>query len=371
MRAMTVDCLCAELRHGDAAVSRHGDQTKAENFVKNEAENGAGLAVDGGVERKTDGGEKRLGEDAEQHASLADNINNNRSPKSDAHLPPDQSNHAEQEEKSSTSNSTNGFDGDDVTDDCVLFVIVLRNLQPAGFWTPGQLQLPEEALFAGVRQLARLAATSNAWLRHHNLHRLPYLMTTPVPADHIVSDFIRLGVTKLEPALKQRGCLGLLTKLQNMQEQSVRLISDHLKPPMPELRVITHGDFRGGNFLLRNAADGSWEVRVVDWQASMLSHPSVDLVYLLMLSIPREVMKRVESHVLGLYCEAFRAASEALGEPCLLEEATLVEQFRRAKLLGLMWCLSCVTFWDRVKGWPEHCTDIALEVEALGLLDSI
>lgn len=49
----------------------------------------------------------------------------------------------------------------------------------------------------------------------------------------------------------------------------------------------------------------------------------------------------------------------------------LREDFAAAKLVGLVWCLAAIQFWDRVPGWVEHTVDLALEVEALGLLDNL
>ncbi|XP_037074354.1 uncharacterized protein LOC119095599 [Pollicipes pollicipes] len=256
-------------------------------------------------------------------------------------------------------------------DDRLRSVILLENLQPAGFWTPGPTQLPEDALPEAVRQMARLAATSNVWLRHCNLRSLPYLFSTQLERDHLAQHFIGIGVQKIETRLRERGQQALLQKLQRMQEIANELISRELQPRDDHLRVITHGDFRDGNLLLKRLPVGGWDVRLIDWQVSMLSHPVVDLVYLLMLSLPREVMARCEAAALRTYCAEFAACTAALGADGGLSLEKLNADFRRAKLLGLMWCLSLATFWDWVAAWPDHCIDIAEEVDRLGLLDGL
>ena len=270
--------------------------------------------------------------------------------------------------------------------DSLRYVIVLENLRPAGFWTPDALSLPEEALPETVRQLARLAATSNAWLRNCNLHDLPYLLRTQLPADHISAQLIRIGVRNVEPCLRQQNRLGLLKKIRRVEERATELISAGLHPRNPTLRVITHGDYRDGNLLVRTnthrpgegtgngtelATRTSWEVRVIDWQATMMAHPAVDLIYLLMLSVPRDMMKRLQERVLDLYWSEFSACCSALSSDCPLTREELEADFRQAKLLGLMWCLCMVNLWGRQPRWPDHCIDLAVEVEELGLLEGL
>ena len=279
--------------------------------------------------------------------------------------------------------------------DSLRYAIVLENLQPAGFWTPEPLHLPEDTLPEAVRQLARLAATSNAWLRNCNLRDLPYLLRTRLPPNHPTAQLFRIGVKNVESRLRQQNRLGLLEKLRRMEERAPELISEGLQPRDPTLRVITHGDYRDGNLLLRRtcgdgdrdgggdgdgegdrdaSGDGSgrrWEVRVVDWQATMMAHPVVDLIYLLMLSVPRDMMKRVEQTVLDTYWSEFSACCRALSADCPLTREALEADFRQAKLLGLMWCLCMVTLWGKQPRWPDHCIDVAVEVEELGLLENL
>ncbi|KAF0296136.1 hypothetical protein FJT64_006379 [Amphibalanus amphitrite] len=275
--------------------------------------------------------------------------------------------------------------------DGLRYVIVLENLQPAGFSTPEPLNLPENALPEAVRQLAQLAATSNAWLRNCSLQDPPYVLTTRLPKDHPTSQLIRIGVQNVEPGLRRQNRLKLLEKLHRVEERATELISAGLQPREPKLRVVTHGDYRDGNLLLRRVEGGEngeengegpdegsrsdrgarWEVRVVDWQATMVAHPAVDLIYLLMLSVPRSVMKRVEERVLDIYWEGFSASCGALGADCPLTRRQLTEDFRQAKLLGLMWCLCMVTLWGKQPLWPDHCIDVAVEVEELGLLEGL
>ena len=200
--------------------------------------------------------------------------------------------------------------------------------------------------------------------------KLPYLLENHLSDDAQVADFIRIGVTKVSERLEQLGRGLLLQKLGDMQQASVRLLNAFLQRQQA-FDVLCHGDFRDGNLLLRETPDGDWQLRAVDWQASRLGGPALDLLYLMLFSIPRSVMAEVEGDVLAAYRRHFNAKLAELGCARRYSAAQLRADFTAAKLVGLVWCLAAIQFWDRVPGWVEHTVDLALEVDALGLLDDI
>ncbi|XP_037093772.1 uncharacterized protein LOC119113585 [Pollicipes pollicipes] len=237
------------------------------------------------------------------------------------------------------------------------YAIVLENVQKRGFRTIKSLQLRKPQLNAAVRSLAQLAATSHVWLQETCTEDLPYLQDNTITDGPQLADFIRMGLERLSAPLELGSHLRLRQRLLQLQLSSVRLLDAFLQR-LPAFRVLCHGDFRDGNLLLRETPDGDWQVRAVDWQTSRLGSPALDLLYLLLFSLPRREMADLEEDVLAAYGRHFN-------------RKLLRADFTAAKLVGLVWCLSAVQFWERVPGWAEHTLDLALEVDRLGLLDGL
>ncbi|XP_037074409.1 uncharacterized protein LOC119095648 [Pollicipes pollicipes] len=248
--------------------------------------------------------------------------------------------------------------------------IVLENVQKRGYWTTDSLQLQKPQLNVAVRSLARLAATSHVWLEETGISDLSYLLKNSISDGDQLISFISLGIVKVSERLEQLQQRQLLTKLTNLQRVSIRLLNAFLQR-RPAFRVLCHGDFRDGNLLLRETPDGDWQLRAVDWQASRLGGPALDLLYLLLFSLPRRLMAEVEADVLAAYRHHFNQKLAELGCARRYSADQLRLDFTAAKLVGLVWCLSAVQFWERVPGWVEHTVDLAIEVDTLGLLDDL
>ncbi|XP_037093557.1 uncharacterized protein LOC119113351 [Pollicipes pollicipes] len=250
------------------------------------------------------------------------------------------------------------------------YAIVLENVQKRGFRTIKSLQLRKPQLNAAVRSLAQLAATSHVWLQETCTEDLPYLQDNTITDGPQLADFIRMGLERLSAPLELGSHLRLRRRLLQLQLSSVRLLDAFLQRP-PAFRVLCHGDFRDGNLLLRETPDGDWQVRAVDWQTSRLGSPALDLLYLLLFSLPRREMADLEEDVLAAYGRHFNRKLAELGCARRYSADQLRADFTAAKLVGLVWCLSAVQFWERVPGWAEHTLDLALEVDRLGLLDGL
>lgn len=228
---------------------------------------------------------------------------------------------------------------------------------------------------AGIVGLVRLGYPvdrSCQWLTCLRLPQgtaeLPYLLQNRITDGEQIRGFIGVGISHMAERLQQLGQHQLLLKLTRLQLDSVRLLNTYLRRPAA-FRVLCHGDYRDGNLLLRETPDGDWQVRAVDWQTSRLGCPALDLLYLMLFSLPRSKMAEIENDTLDIYRRHFNQKLQQLGCSRRYSEAKLCEDFQATKLVGLVWCLAAVQFWTRVPNWVEQTTDLAMEVDQMGLLD--
>lgn len=246
--------------------------------------------------------------------------------------------------------------------------IVLENIQRRDFLTIDTLKLKKSQLVSAVVALAKFAAVSHSWLQHTGTEDLPFLLSNSVAMDDAVSQFVADGVERLREPLTSQPLL--FSRLQKLASGCTQLLNRKLQQK-PRLSVVCHGDFRDGNLLMRPAADGSWVVKVLDWQVSRLGSPVYDLLYLFLFSVNRQDRAQFEADCLSSYCHQLNTKLVALGCTSRYSHEQIVADFNAAKLIGLVWCLAAVKFWETVPNWAEHTIDLLVEVDSMGLLESI
>ncbi len=104
------------------------------------------------------------------------------------------------------------------------------------------------------------------------------------------------------------------------------------------LATVTHGDFWSNNMMFRDGEPA--EVKLLDFQMSLLAHPANDIAYFLYVNTDRAFREANLDKCLRWYYDAFSKYFTGIMDDYGFQD--FEEEFQRHRIGGAMWGLGVI-----------------------------
>ncbi|XP_064107956.1 uncharacterized protein LOC135216514 [Macrobrachium nipponense] len=141
----------------------------------------------------------------------------------------------------------------------------------------------------------------------------------------------------------------LLNKLKVYEDILVPFVMNSLKPKEPFAAPL-HGDLQSSNIFFKEDSDGETVLlllQLIDWATARYSQGTVDLVYLLNISVDTEIRRRATPRAIEMYFQAFNKALEDLGANISYQRTTFEADLKLAMQLIVIWSIMCNNVFSR------------------------
>ncbi|XP_066952142.1 uncharacterized protein [Macrobrachium rosenbergii] len=138
----------------------------------------------------------------------------------------------------------------------------------------------------------------------------------------------------------------LLKKLKVYEDILVPFVVRSLRPKEPFATTL-HGDLQSSNIFFREDSNGEIKIKLIDWATARYSQGTVDLVYLLNISVDTEIRRKATPSAIEMYFQAFNKALEDLGANISYQRSTFEADLRLAMQLIVIWSIMCNNVFSR------------------------
>ena len=175
------------------------------------------------------------------------------------------------------------------------YALVLEDLSPARSGDQVAGPTPDQARIA----IDVAATLHSAWFDKPELHKLDWMPSISDPMTATIGTLFPIGW----PMFLERYQDSLPPRVLKWCETFAPMIETWMQKYSNWPCTLTHGDFRLDNMFFHD--DGT--MTLIDWQLSMRSPSTSDLVYFLGTNMPTELRRTMQEELIHRYCDKMRA----------------------------------------------------------------
>ena len=175
------------------------------------------------------------------------------------------------------------------------YALVLEDLSPARSGDQVAGPTPDQARIA----IDVAATLHSAWFDKPELHKLDWMPSISDPMTATIGTLFPIGW----PMFLERYQDSLPSRVLKWCETFAPMIETWMQKYSNWPCTLTHGDFRLDNMFFHD--DGS--MTLIDWQLSMRSPSTTDLVYFLGTNMPTDLRRTMQEELIHRYCDKMRA----------------------------------------------------------------
>ncbi|XP_068234510.1 uncharacterized protein [Palaemon carinicauda] len=153
----------------------------------------------------------------------------------------------------------------------------------------------------------------------------------------------------------------LLKKLQVYEDILVDFVVNNLKAKEPFATAL-HGDLQSSNMFFKEESNGEISLKLIDWATARYSQGTVDLAYLLNISVDTEIRRKATPKAIDMYFNAFNMALEDLGADISYPRSTFEKDLKMAMQNIVIWSIMCNNVFSTSEKMKKRLDAIVTDV---------